>query len=94
MALEDWNSGSIVKSTEPLRFSPLDDIRSLQSKIEKKSPDLFKLEPEETPLQVTRVFQEGDPKSGGREITRFQVKKEIKDVSEAAGWREVRPSAQ
>lgn len=93
MALENWSSGSVVKSTtEPLRFSPLDDIRSLQFKIEKKSPDLFKSKLEEWPLQVTRVFRERDLKSGGRDITRFQVKKAIKDVSEAERWREVRPT--
>lgn len=94
MALDGWNSDSTVQPAEPLRFSPLDDIRSLQSKLEKKSHDLFNAETIQWPLQVTRVFQERDPKCEGRDITRFQVKREIRDVSEATSWTQVRFSTQ
>jgi hypothetical protein len=88
MALENWNTESI-KTHKPIRFSPLDDIRRLESRIEEKEHDLFKAKPDESPLQVTRVFKKRGKESGDKEAIRFKVKKDINNVSEVEAWRNV-----
>jgi hypothetical protein len=89
MALENWNTETVIKPLKPTRFSLLDDVRSLQLKIEEKAYDLFKAKPEEPPLQITRVFKERDVKSDDKELVRFKVKQNINDVSEVDAWDKV-----
>lgn len=89
MALENWNTETVTKRLKPIRFSPLDDVRSLQLKIEEKAYDLFKAKPDEAPLQITRVFRERVIKSEDKEVVRFKIKQEVNDVSEVEGWSRV-----
>ncbi|CZR68126.1 uncharacterized protein PAC_18025 [Phialocephala subalpina] len=81
MTFENWNDKILSKPVVMPQFHPLDDIRSLQTRIEQKAHDLFKGKPGQAPLQVTRIFRERSEKYEQKEATWVVIKNDVDDLS-------------
>lgn len=66
-------------------FSSLDDMRSIRTKVDQKSHDLFKEKSGQAPLTVTRVFKSPNNKS-----KRFEKDKDVWALPDIQKLRNVR----
>jgi hypothetical protein len=66
-----------------------DDLRSLKTKINEKSYDLFKEKPGTAPLRVTRIIRERDSE-GEEDVNRLIRDRDVWKLSEIKSSRQVR----
>jgi hypothetical protein len=71
-------------------FSSLDDMRSLQTKIDQKAQNLFKERTGQAPLIVTRIFKHSAVESEENTAKLFEKGKEVLNITDVKRLRYVR----
>jgi hypothetical protein len=73
-------------------FSSLDDMRSLQIKIDQKAHNLFKEKAGQAPLTVTRIFNDHDEESKEKSVGYYENDREVFSIDDVERLRNVRTS--
>jgi hypothetical protein len=81
-----------IKYSAMASFSSLDDMRSLQIKIDQKAHNLFKEKAGQAPLTVTRIFNDHDEESKEKSVGYYESDREVFGIDDVERLRNVRTS--